>query len=814
MVDIPSMQWTVRIGQLTGTTGDRWRDLVDAQRWPLLIDTGHWGMVGVDLGANTEHSDGRLYFFFGDTAEIPPVPRNADLVAWTDDRAILRHGGHQRLGWTFHLPSEEAQHATDATGQGDWRFCATCHGLFFAPHGDATGTACPAGGPHVPLGWNFHLPSEEAQHATDATGQGAWRFCATCHGLFFDGYPTKGLCPGAPGGGIRLHAVLGADGNLDPFRAPEPFGVTESNETPTGAFSFGGSVYVFAGIGERRYTGKKRPVNPTYGNYLHSKARPDLPGEFRTEFLFSPRIGWCPTDASRTAFESHRVLGLRFVIQTGGTSGPGWRACRRCDSMFWDAPDQPSACHKGGRHEAKATTFIMPDGASDDQHQNLWCRCRNCATLFYDGFDSSKGLCPAGGEHVADEVAVVVAHATFDEDVDQQDHWRFCHKCGELFREDWSAPSVCPAGGAHDAMGFEFVLPHGMPEDAHHQRQWRCCGTCGGMFWMGAQATSHCPAGGGVHVPSTNPQSAQEFSLPHDLPPDATHQDQWQFCTKCAGMFFNGFEHFKGVCPADNGVHHGQGNNFVFAHNPGRDAFNEDGWRFCGRCFAMVDTKHPDVFAAAAACVVRNADHPHQLPQGISEWGVVLLGFGWVPGPKPASRIAWLPLHEGQSPRLTDTRYYGGDPERWSESPEDAVTVFEHDGFTSVSIAWLEGPRRWICLYSEANDVNRFDGPAVARIGTAPWEWSPPVPIFDPHAQGAYGVYMHKVGQDRIHPDLPPAQDIGARPEHDGWAYGAYLLNRFTEWNEAERELTITYLLSLSSPYQPQLMQTRLLVPR
>jgi hypothetical protein len=337
----------------------------------LLTDTGHWGMLGVDLGANTEHSDGRLYFFFGDTAEKPHVgvPRNADLVAWTEDREILRHGGHQWQGFTFFLPSGEQQHASEPK-----------------------------------------------------TGQGDWRFCVNCHGLFFDGFPGKGVCPGALGGGIRLHAVLGTDGNLDPFRAAEPLGVTRSLETPQGAFSFGGTAYVFAGIAPRRFSFKKRPVNPTYGNYLFSKARPDVAGEFHTEFLFNPRIGWCPTDSSRTVFESHRVLGLRFVIQTGGKPGPGWRAWHKCDSMFWDAADVPSVCHKGGRHEAKATTFVFPTvGVNDGQHQDHWFRCRNCASLFFNGFDGNKGLCPAGGEHVADELTVSVAHATFDEDIDMMD---------------------------------------------------------------------------------------------------------------------------------------------------------------------------------------------------------------------------------------------------------------------------------------------------------------------------------------------------------------------------------------------------------
>jgi hypothetical protein len=233
----------------------------------------------------------------------------------------------------------------------------------------------------------------------------------------------------------------------------------------------------------------------------------------------------------------------------------------------------------------------------------------------------------------------------------------------------------------------------------------------------------------------------------------------------------------------------------------------------------MVDTKHADLFGAAAACVVNNADHP-ELPQGVSERGVVLLGFGWVKGPtgKPASsRIGWMPLREGESPRLTDTRCFSGDPKKWSESADDAVVVFEHDGFTSVSLAWLEGPGRWIYLYSMANDDddNHLDRPGVARIGASPWDWSPAISIFDPRvdshappAQKPYGLYMHKKDLDTFNPDIPPNKPM----EHDGWAYGAYLLNCFTEWDETSRELTVTYLLSLSCPYQPQLMQTRMQV--
>jgi hypothetical protein len=29
--------------------------------------------------------------------------------------------------------------------------------------------------------------------------QEAWRYCGKCHGLFFDSYPNKGVCPSGAG---------------------------------------------------------------------------------------------------------------------------------------------------------------------------------------------------------------------------------------------------------------------------------------------------------------------------------------------------------------------------------------------------------------------------------------------------------------------------------------------------------------------------------------------------------------------------------------------------------------------------------------
>lgn len=101
----------------------------------------------------------------------------------------------------------------------------------------------------------------------------------------------------------------------------------------------------------------------------------------------------------------------------------------------------------------------------------------------------------------------------------------------------------------------------------------------------------------------------------------------------------------------------------------------------------------------------------------------------------------------------------------------------------------------------------------MARIGATLFDWSEEIEIFNPQTQGAFGKYMHKRGSGyKINPDIPPSQDP-IKAEHDGWAYGAFLLTRYTEWEESTRTLGIYYLLSLSSPYQAQLMYSRLRLP-
>jgi hypothetical protein len=151
--------------------------------------------------------------------------------------------------------------------------------------------------------------------------------------------------------------------------------------------------------------------------------------------------------------------------------------------------------------------------------------------------------------------------------------------------------------------------------------------------------------------------------------------------------------------------------------------------------------------------------------------------------------------------------------------------VFPHPSnfYTSLSLAWLDGPKCWILLYSDNNPDSKVGqdqerlGPVMARISTQLWDWSEPIKIFDPICENAYGAgkYMHFPGQDTIHRDVPPLPPFEpgsttSREDRPGCAYGAFILNRFTTWDEATRVLETYYLLSTGRPYQVQLMHTQL----
>jgi hypothetical protein len=225
-------------------------------------------------------------------------------------------------------------------------------------------------------------------------------------------------------------------------------------------------------------------------------------------------------------------------------------------------------------------------------------------------------------------------------------------------------------------------------------------------------------------------------------------------------------------------------------------------------------------FWQVAPVVAKNADHPG-LPESQGD-GLVLLGGG----EGDAIYLAWMRLEPGRGPVVSSVRYYTGNLENpWTPVEDDAARALAHEPeakavvplephYTSVSAAWLPQTKQWIVVYSraindtEAKKVNPA-GPVVARFGANPWTWSDEVQIFNTCRDLAYGHFMHWSGIDDIPTRVPPPI-FGDAP---GWAYGAFLMQRFTGWDAGARELTLAYLMSTSNPYQAQVMRTRLRMP-
>jgi hypothetical protein len=819
-------------------------------------------------------------------------PMNSDLVAWTDEIQVLNRGGHQSIGWHFRIPNNE-QGATDRTGQKDWRFCTKCCAMFWAPQGDvsksvctaggehswlglnfylpndhqgatdqtgqknwrfcgqchslfwapdsAPAGACPAGGKHEPRGWNFYLPNTE-QGATDQTGQKDWRFCVRCQGLFFDGFANKGVCPGAMGGGFHINPVLRSDGKFfAPFSATDPIGDTESLEVASGTFSFNDRLYVFTNISEWKYSGVRRIAagDPVVGQYLVSNPDPAEAGPYQTEFLFSPRIGRCPTGPGRQVFESHNLRGFRFVLPHSRAPDAnhqgGWRYCQKCEMLFSEN-SSANVCWKGGRHETQpggGSEYFLPFGVLEDaQNQANWHQCGNCASLFFNGDHSSSNcLCPAGGNHVATGVSLVIPHASsfaldeFHDGPSHQSAWRFCGKCAALYFDDPNQPRVCPSGEKHEAWGLNFVLPHDgrgivIPEDQFNQKNWRCCEKCQGIFWDGdAGFKGICPADGRTHSYT----DSLNFVLHHDEEGDAFRQPGWSFCTKCAGLFWTGAA--RNVCPVDRRAHHTQGFNFVLTHNPGEDPLNQERWRFCTKCFGMVFNNWLNVFPGGSPVVIQNADHGDDpgFPEKTGS-GLAIFCQAYSDVAPAGIRLAWLPLRGSASPRLEDLRYFTGLPgeSAWSTNQYDIRNLFDlPNHWTSVSVLWFAAARRWVLAYcgaiDDAKDAKNFQKPVYVRISETPWGLAraEEIELFNPHREGAYGTYMHMPGRDGMHLKIPPLPDnLPGRPVENlpGWAYGAFLLERFSKFDADARELNLYYLLSFGRPYQVQVMNSRLRV--
>jgi hypothetical protein len=228
-------------------------------------------------------------------------------------------------------------------------------------------------------------------------------------------------------------------------------------------------------------------------------------------------------------------------------------------------------------------------------------------------------------------------------------------------------------------------------------------------------------------------------------------------------------------------------------------------------------------FSQVAPWVISNAALPG-LPSATGD-GLVLFGQGATPGGHGVVNLAWLPLRPGRDPDLAEVRYSTGSADRarrWTAREADAAPLFKTRWpWSSLSVGRVPGTGWWLLLYQRTARPEATEESIVLRLASTPWDLRDPtetgeVPIFTPAQDGAYrvvasdGEVSHRGYMHRGHGPVPDGLDrlpptIGG----DGFAYGAYLLNRYTRWDPAARMLTLYYLLSTGTPYQVQLMRSR-----
>jgi hypothetical protein len=199
-------------------------------------------------------------------------------------------------------------------------------------------------------------------------------------------------------------------------------------------------------------------------------------------------------------------------------------------------------------------------------------------------------------------------------------------------------------------------------------------------------------------------------------------------------------------------------------------------------------------FMQVAPCVVQNAA-VNGLPSTEGD-GLILFGNDHSTG----VYLAWMPLFHGRDPDKSQVRYWAG-PGGWSVREDSAKLLFSKTGWTSLSVGRIEELGVWILLNQTAvlgpggsvTAEESVRGRIVARVAGAPWDLAnaDEVVLFDPERDDPEGRFLR-------HPA--------------GNAYGAYLLNRYTRWNDSAHTVTIWYLLSPFDPYQVQLMRSQITI--
>jgi hypothetical protein len=296
--------------------------------------------------------------------------------------------------------------------------------------------------------------------------QDRWRWCSKCMGMAFAGRPP-GPCPA---GGVHDHA---------------------------GSGNYGFSHNAPGELGQRGWRWCSKCMGMAFGG----AELPPFPGGA----VLQP--GPCPAGGTH----DHNGSG-EYTIVTN--TQPGWRWCRRCQSLVFDGDGR---CPAGGAHDLSASgRYWVAFESARDLGEVGWRQCDRCHGLVRPGGRCAGPEFPGGGDTGGGDTIVIddpsapagrihstAASAAYTlpgnaPTAAGQAHWRLCRKCQTLsFRA-----GACFAGGTHNFAGSASYTVR-MDRD-NPQQQWRRCRICQGLWFSAGGSRGRCPGPAGVHDPAVD----------------------------------------------------------------------------------------------------------------------------------------------------------------------------------------------------------------------------------------------------------------------------------------------------------------------
>jgi Fungalysin metallopeptidase (M36)/Fungalysin/Thermolysin Propeptide Motif len=496
-------------------------------------------------------------------------------------------------------------------GQDNWRWCKKCQGLYFAGH--ATQGKCPAGGAHDHTGsGDYRLINQRPL----APGQHFWSCCHKCEGLYFSANPGS-VCPA--GGahdntGSGDYALTFAGSGL-PAAFPDTWvavnktigNSTNAHLDAAGSPMQGTTVNNVMTFNPANATGDDQKVLNIfyYCCYMHDFSYllgfREADGNFQTDDFGRGGAGNDSVNAqsfagavSGTANMHTEVDGSSPTMHMGLVTSTNRHTAFDSTVVFHEFTHGISNRLVGGPMNVHALDTPQSGGMGEGWSDYMACTINNVVVLGNWVLNNTKGIRGFPYDSAFPDDFGKLGTGRYAADISGQPNDP--HNVGEIwcatlmefnrrsdrhlalqlvmdgFKLTPASPSFLDARDAI-AKALDHMLQAGRINSGQQQGAWQALWSTFAHFGMGPNAKSN---------------GAQLNGIVTDF---TAGQQNWRWCHKCQGLFFNGSA-TKGKCPA-GGAHESTGSGNYMIVNNWASAPGQDQWRWCHKCEGMYFSGNP-----------------------------------------------------------------------------------------------------------------------------------------------------------------------------------------------------------------------------